>query len=130
MYLRKYKIAYVNKPFYNYRQDVNTSLTHQSFSKKNVDFLAVFERRITVFEENGLKAAALKAAKAFCELYISTYYDAVKHGHKDWIKKYKPSFSCMFKKTVKYNSFKVNARFTIFYISPKLYRLIVDLKHN
>ena len=120
LYLKDYKIAFVDQPFYYYRAN-QQSITYKPFTQKNLVTLDILCSRYQVYKENGWNQSSKKAAKNFCEIYIEYSIRAIRAGHREWTTSYRKQFNDMRTCLGLHRHIKDQIRYTIFSLSPRIY---------
>lgn len=107
----------------------NNSITNSGFSEKNMVFIEVLEERLNYFKKEKLRSLYINTLRLYCNIIIE-YYTKVQEKNinckNDYFNNYKENFkSTIFIEEI---SIKDKIRFWIFYISPNLYRKVINLK--
>ena len=107
--------------WYIYVQN-NTSLTHQNFQKQNLVMLDIVKNRARLFEKDDF--IRIESSRLFINLYIEYWYCAKKSDilpYDDW-----QMYMHFLRELISERKicFKDFVRYSVFYISPKLYELL------
>lgn len=129
LYLQKYDIAVVNRPYYYWRMNPD-SISHKPFGQRNCVFLSILSDRVSAFESIGMRLAAQKTAKVFCEIYIEYYIKAWQNGHKEWVEGYREVFIQMRKYIANDITLKTKTRYMLFDIFPYFYLKCILMKRT
>lgn len=125
IYLNKFTLAKVEKPFYGYRKNVN-SITYRPFSDRDCSQLLVLYERAHLFSKNDLNEVAAKSARNFCEVYITYYFKAKKASHPEWVTRYRSHYFEMLIFGRPTQTFKDKIRLLLFYVSPSIYKFLTN----
>ena len=123
IFTHDYSIYVDELPLYKYIQNTN-SIMNKPITKKNFVLLDVLYKRIDVFRKKNLYLYS-NALINYCELNIKFYHKARDLGFE--YKKYKSDFNNLVLVILKNKKIKnkTKLRYVIYYVSPRLYDLIL-----
>lgn len=126
------KVAIINKYLHNYRQNEN-SIIGRSFNVKRLDVLEAFEERLMFFKERNeielYELTLIEYLQKIRECYIKTkkYINKSQNIQLDLINKYRKNLKII--NTMKDIDNKKKIKLFLFYIFPKLYYKIKEIKY-
>ena len=125
LFLKNYKIGIINEALYNWRMRKN-SITHQKFDKKRAYVLEILYLRYQTFKSYGFSESANRTARMFVEIYIEYLYKTKIENKEKTVAVYEKYLSEMIRaarkcKMKQEDIIKLNIRYIIFKISPKMY---------
>lgn len=125
LYLKNFRVAFVDRPFYYYRAN-QQSITYKPFGQKNLVMLDILYSRCKVYREKVWEEPAKRAAKNFSEIYIEYGIRALKIGHFEWIKPYRTQFNSMRSYLGFRRHTKDQIRYALFDLLPHMYNKIIQ----
>jgi glycosyltransferase involved in cell wall biosynthesis len=129
LFYKANKITYTNRPLYYYRVTPN-SITTRKFNKKRLDILDVYDEKIKFMRTINNDDLYSKTLKWYLFTLINCYFECL-NGMEDsnnYLSSIKSKISETYKeyKTNPKKQFHWTILFSIFNISPKLYKLILN----
>ena len=127
LYLKNFRLVYVDQPFYYYRANVQ-SLTYRPFAQNKLCILDILCERYEAYQSKGWVRLYRQAAKNFCEMYIECYQKSAETGNASWLQPYRKKFRWMRAKLGLSGHKKDQVRYSLFSFSPKLYKKLTSMR--
>lgn len=127
LYLKNFRLVYVDQPFYYYRANVQ-SLTYRPFAQNKLCILDILYERYEAYQSKGWVRLYRQAAKNFCEMYIECYQKSAEKGNASWLRPYRKEFRLMRAKLGLSGHKKDQVRYSLFLFSPKLYKKLTSMR--
>lgn len=129
IYMNNYKVSLIDSLSYIYVQAEN-SITNTKFSEKNLCFLDILDERIRIFENEKIKNLYIKTINLYLNINIEYYFKIKNINPRFNYKKYKKIYIKKLFNLIRIGkiSKKDTLRFSLFAISPKIYKHILNIK--